>query len=119
MVILGVNTVFPKFNYVRSNKLRNSARGQECTMRIPTVCTGDPATTVWAHSNLGIHGKGKGIKATDVMGAYMCFACHAAYDGRIKCIHIEPETMDLMFYQAMALSLLKLIDQGIINVEGA
>jgi len=108
-----------KFNYIRSKKLRDSARGQECTMRIPAVCTGDPATTVWAHSNLGIHGKGKGIKATDVMGAYMCFACHAAYDGRIKTIAIEPADMDLMFYQAMSESWLELIDMGIIKVEGA
>lgn len=114
-----MNIALQKFNYIRSKKLTDSARGQECTMRIPMVCTGDPATTVWAHSNLGIHGKGKGIKATDVMGAYMCFACHAAYDGRIKTIHIEPADMDLMFYQAMADSWLKLIEMGIIKVEGA
>lgn len=34
---------------IRSDKLRKSARGQDCTLQIPVVCNRDPATTVLAH----------------------------------------------------------------------
>ncbi len=34
---------------VVSKKVRDSARGQDCTVRIPGTCNFDPATTVLAH----------------------------------------------------------------------
>ena len=34
---------------VVSKKIRNSARGQDCALRIPGVCNFNPETTVLAH----------------------------------------------------------------------
>ncbi len=54
------------------SKLRNSARGQQCQVRIPDVCTGFVDETVLAHLN----GGGMGMKHSDIHGAFACFACH-------------------------------------------
>ncbi len=61
-------------NY-RNKKLTESAKHESC------VSCGNP-NACWAHSNLLEHGKGKGIKAHDLFGAYLCLACHDWFDGR-------------------------------------
>lgn len=73
---------FPKRLYVRSQKARDAARGQACTIRLPFVCNGNPETTVLCHSNLGSDGKGMGIKASDDRAAFGCSSCHDVLDGR-------------------------------------
>jgi len=60
--------------------IRKSAKGEECTLRFP-CCNGRTDTTVWCHSNHSVDGKGAGLKARDVEGAYGCFACHTFLDG--------------------------------------
>lgn len=60
------------------SKLRKSARGRECQVRIPGVCNGNPETTVLAH----LSGGGMGMKRPDIHGAYCCSACHDVVDGR-------------------------------------
>lgn len=64
----------------RNKKLVESAKHETC------VSCGNP-NACWAHSNRTLHGKGKGIKAHDIFGAYLCLACHDWYDGRSN---IEP-----------------------------
>ena len=61
-------------NY-RNNALLKLARGQRCVM-----CGADDETIVSAHSNLGEHGKGMGIKADDSMVAWLCHKCHTNLD---------------------------------------
>ena len=61
-----------------ASKYTKSARGQECQVRIPGVCNGNPETVVLAHLN----GGGMGMKRSDIHGAYACSACHDAIDGR-------------------------------------
>jgi len=65
-----------------STSIRQSARGEECTVRIPGACTFDPATVIWSHAPLGAAGKGRGLKALDLCGAYCCTACDAVIDGQ-------------------------------------
>lgn len=60
--------------------IRDSARNEECTVRISGACTFDPATTIWSHAPLGAAGKGGAIKALDLCGAYCCTACDAVID---------------------------------------
>jgi hypothetical protein len=62
------------------SKLRKSARGQQCTVRIPYVCNRDPETTVLAH----LGGAGMGLKSSDLHGAFCCSACHDVIDRRVK-----------------------------------
>lgn len=66
----------------KSSPIRQSARNEECTIRLPMVCNFDTATTVLCHSNELADGKGMGLKAPDHMAAYGCSACHDVIDGR-------------------------------------
>ena len=59
----------------RNKKLTQSAKHEACVS-----CGADDGTIVWAHSNEQRHGKGMGIKAHDLFGAYLCHQCHAAFD---------------------------------------
>ena len=63
------------------SKLTESARGQECHVRIPGVCNGDPETTVLAHLKPTGHGT-MGGKPPDVCGVFACSDCHDVIDGR-------------------------------------
>lgn len=59
----------------RSKALTQSARDESCVR-----CGAVDGTIVWAHSNEMAHGKGKSIKAHDLLGNYLCFKCHSWYD---------------------------------------
>jgi hypothetical protein len=59
------------------SKLRKSAKGQDCQIRIPGVCNFNPATTVLAH----LPGGGMGYKNSDLSASFACSACHAWVDG--------------------------------------
>lgn len=64
--------------------IRDSAKGEDCTVRLLGVCCFDPAKTIWSHARWGDAGKGRSIKALDLAGAYCCTACDAVYDGQVK-----------------------------------
>ena len=68
----------------RNRKLLDLAEGQRCVM-----CGADDNTVVAAHSNLGEHGKGMGLKAHDGMHAWLCYSCHAEYDQGNKMNRVE------------------------------
>lgn len=74
----------------RSNKLRQSAKGRDCLVRIPGVCTFNSETTIWSHYRGSAGNKGLSLKAHDLAGAYCCTACDAVYDGQAR----RPEGMD-------------------------
>ena len=63
--------------------LRKQARGRECTIRIPGVCSFNPETSVLAHYRLA-GTCGTGCKPDDLQGAIACNCCHDAIDGRTK-----------------------------------
>jgi len=57
------------------------AQGQPCLINCHPYCLGDEgSTTVSAHSNQLIHGKGRGLKADDCMSVWACHRCHAHLD---------------------------------------
>lgn len=85
------------------SKIRLSARGEECTIRLPGVCNFNPETTVLCHSNLLEDGKGRGIKAPDEKAAYGCSACHDVVDGRApRPADMSRELMLTLFREAIA-----------------
>jgi hypothetical protein len=65
----------PKFAYVRSPALMRAYRTLRCAR-----CLVDDGTICGAHSNWAVHGKGKGIKATDIRCASLCSECHLDID---------------------------------------
>lgn len=95
------------------NKIRKSAQGKQCEVRIPGVCNHNPETTVCAHIRQnGLCGVG--VKPHDLMTVRACSACHDAIDGRIK----TPFTRDeirLMVHEAHLRTLQAYIDEGLVN----
>lgn len=63
----------PKFNYFRSPKHLQAVRSLPCS-----VCGSYPSQA--AHSNSGKHGKGKGIKSSDIYVINLCMIHHAQFD---------------------------------------
>lgn len=78
-----------------TSKIRQSARHETCTLRLPGICKVEPGNVVWAHSNRGADGKGAGTKADDSAGAYACYWCHCVYDRQ----HPRPAGMTLDFVE--------------------
>lgn len=72
--------MIPKSPRFESKALRDSARGQPCTFRIPGVCNGNPETSVFCHDRRGF--LGKSMRPGDENGAIGCFDCHNVMDGR-------------------------------------
>jgi hypothetical protein len=66
--------MFPKFEYVRSKPLLKAVSS------LPCQCCGIDGQTQAAHSNQSRHGKGRGIKASDIYIAALCQSCHYRID---------------------------------------
>jgi len=92
----------------KSKKIRESARGEACTMRIQG-CMPDRETVVLAHLN----GAGIGLKALDIHGAYLCLNCHDIYDGRKE----APPDIDVSkeMYRAVIETQKILVEKGLIK----
>lgn len=97
------------------SKITDSAKGQECQVRIPGVCSGDSSTVVWAHAIGTASGKGIGMKSHDVLGAYACRKCHDAYDRRIITNH-DRQFIEYCFMEGHMRSLRILIDRGLVKI---
>lgn len=95
------------------SKITESARGEECQVRIIGVCKRDPQYTIWSHCRHGAAGKGKGIKALDIAGAYACTACDAAYDQLIGVPHMTRSEVDLDWFMGHLRSLVRLHEKGL------
>ena len=119
--VYGGTTVLPakpqagKIEHKARQSIRDSARGEECTVRLATVCTFDPAKTIWSHARWNYAGRGKSTKALDLAGAYACTACDAVYDGQAK----RPDGMtqadvDADWNRGHFRSLIRLAEKGLI-----
>lgn len=64
--------------HVISQKIRNSAKGQTCTLQFMGICNHNPETTVLAHIRDSF--KGMGNKASDLSAVYACSSCHDYLD---------------------------------------
>jgi len=88
-------------------KLRKEAKGRDCLVRLPGICSFNPETVVLAH----LGGAGMGIKRDDMIGSWTCHACHAAIDGAVKSNYTKDE-LELMHLQGMVRTLEALIKEG-------
>lgn len=66
--------MFPKFNYVRDKKRLKAVAALPCQL-----CFKEGKTQA-SHSNQALHGKGRGIKASDEFTAALCQTCHYEID---------------------------------------
>ena len=90
---------------IKSNKIRNSANGETCTLRLQG-CNG-AITTVFAHINS--RWKGMGNKSPDIFGCYSCHHCHALLDSG-KVSHQDQ-------LRALQETQIKLVEKGLITVS--
>lgn len=84
---------------MKSKAIRNSARGEDCTLRIAGVCQNRTDTTVLCHVQTE-GGKMGGKEDDDSSAVYACAACHDAMDRRVRCHEFEENRW---FYIARAL----------------
>lgn len=105
---------------IKNKKLTNSAKGEECTLRIPGVCNFNPETTVAAH----INGAGMATKSDDPLISYGCSDCHQWLDGDYIKMDLEYFTekqikqaiRDSEQLRAIKETFPKLIQKGLIKV---
>ncbi|MFP3979153.1 nuclease domain-containing protein [Marinobacter sp. KMM 10035] len=98
----------------KTSKIRQSAKGEHCLVRVPGVCNGNPATTVLAHLN----GAGIGCKHSDHKAAYACSACHSWLDGGYVQSGYGRTTRDLWHLESVIRTQDRLINKGLIQVTG-
>src|SRR5699024_11206231 len=94
-----------KMPKIRSKKIRQSAKGKACTLRV-TNCS-SRETVVFAHLNSNY--KGVGNKSPDLFGCYACGNCHTALDaGKVS----KGDQL-----RAMQETIMELYQQGLIEVK--
>ncbi len=93
----------------KSQKLRDSARGQDCAMQVSEVCNGNQETVVLAHVN--VDGGKMGGKSEDVSACFACAACHEWLDQHRGSVEDE------LFYtrRAMVRTWIVWIEKGILK----
>ena len=103
---------------IRSKKIRESARGEDCTLRLPG-CMNDTKTTVLAHSPYkSFHGGGISLKPEDLFSCYACSNCHDVLDGRKQMPGDWNDHYILhAFVRAMAETQRKFVEKGLIEVK--
>ena len=94
--------------------LRKLARGQDCQVRLPGICNGNPETTVLAHLRLaGL--TGMGMKGPDLLGAWCCSACHDEADRRSR--KLEIEYVHAAFMEGIMRTIAALLKLGVVVIK--
>lgn len=76
-----------KFEYWRNKKHLRNVSSLACQ-----IC-GSEGQTQAAHSNMAIHGKGRGIKASDEYTAALCYPCHTELDTGAQTSRLDKQAM--------------------------
>ena len=98
----------------KTSKIRQSARGEDCTINIAGVCAGDSETVVLCH--FPSEGKGMGIKSHDLSAGYGCARCHDAVDGRLKNAEFR-EHAEFYMRRSILRTHLRLIDKELMVLK--
>jgi hypothetical protein len=95
------------------SKLRDAARGQQCQIRVPGLCSFNPEETVLCHFRMaGICGTG--MKPIDLIGAWGCASCHSAVDGRLTTAFTHDQ-LRLMHLEGMCRTINELNRLGLLS----
>lgn len=95
------------------SKITQSAKGQQCQVRLEGICNGNPETVVLAHYRMS-GTCGTGIKPNDILGAYACSACHDEVDRRTR--YLDADTVRLHHAEGVLRTQLLLLSQHLIRV---
>jgi hypothetical protein len=94
-------------------KLRDSARGEDCTLQIHPYCNGNPETTILCHIPSGA---GWGQKSPDWWAAYGCSDCHDIIDYRTIKDDISIVTISECSHRGIFRTLDRMIEKGHIKI---
>lgn len=97
---------------IKSQKIRESAKWQDCNVRLPSVCNFNPETTVLAHVGKD---RGRGLKASDIHATYACSNCHDVMDGKVKS-DLSKEQVELYAWHGVERTQSQLVEAGLIEV---
>jgi hypothetical protein len=87
-----------------SKKIRLSANGESCSLRVSPHC--EDSTVVFCHLNSNY--RGVGLKSPDLFGVYGCHQCHALLDAN------KVEAIDQL--RALQETQMKLAEKQLIKV---
>ncbi len=93
--------------------LRKAAKGRECQLRLPGVCTGDTETTVLCHIRRG-NVAGVGQKPPDLCAVVACSACHDVLDRRNTMGGYTRDNLDSYTLEALCRTLAMWQREGLI-----
>jgi len=99
---------YPKTKYWRSKKHLQNVASLACQN------CGLEGQTQAAHSNLSVHGKGRGIKASDEFTAALCFACHHDLDAGHT---LTKEQKQKMFLDALHSTWFELMKRDLVVLD--
>lgn len=106
--------MIPKHKPIRSQKLRDSAKGEECCFQIPGICSFDSEKTVLCH--LPDESHGMGLKANDLgCAAYGCYNCHQQIDRREKSILSDCER-EFYMRRALQRTIVRMHERNLIRI---
>lgn len=94
------------------SKLRESARGQDCLVRLPGVCNRNPETVVLAH----LGGGGMGMKRKNHEGAFCCYNCHQVLDGAANS-QFSPNELKLFHLEGVMRTQIEWIKIGLMTIK--
>ncbi len=97
----------------KQTKIRESAKGESCSLRLSPNCTDEYGAVVLCHvgRNIGI-----AIKCGDNMAVYACNHCHDIIDGRSKSGFGKLE-LDSEKLRALEETQIKLIAKGLMCLK--
>jgi hypothetical protein len=98
---------------IRSKKITDSARGEDCTLQIAGICYNDTETVVLCHFPDESHGMG--LKADDISSGFGCDKCHCVIDGRVGYLW-KPGEKDWYMRRSQTRTLRKLVEKGVIRL---
>lgn len=95
-----------------ASKIRKSARGKDCMVRLPGICNFNPETTVAAH--IRIAGTcGMGMKPSDLLTVRACSSCHDEIDRRTW--RMQPDEVRLYVHEAHCRTLVEYEREGLVQ----
>jgi len=99
---------------IRSKKIKDSARGEDCSLRLIGTCNNNSETTILAHIG---RDRGTAIKCNDTFAIYACSACHDAIDGRASYDSLANPNIQEDLLRALEETQSKLIDKGLLYAK--
>ncbi|CAL9960014.1 HNH endonuclease [Vibrio phage K250 g1] len=99
---------------IESKKIREAAKGEDCTLNIAGVCNYDSSTVVLTHLPDESHGMSR--KADDISACFSCSNCHDVIDRRVVSESFEPDR-EWYLRRAMVRTWRRLIEMQIVSIK--